>query len=504
LFSAEVVLIFQENANRSVNDLRILFNIDITQINSQWVNAGAGVWVVNEDAFYPYVDASLLSAFSAQFIPAIGSVVVDSTLMAQASTLLFCCNNNNTFYYDGANLYIHISGGDAPFYHVIEIGIANGYSREGFTPVGSTVHYPSRLLSVPSISLARDPLFWGKLQYEGGSAELNNGDGEFDLLAEDYNVYGNQARVLLGFRDLDISQYERIFTGYIETVGIGNEQATIDFKDKRKQLSKQITYTCTALNGITAIQNILLANYDIAYDTTYYNMVEWEDARSKAANVTITATSAQSTIDLIEGICRSIFGIFIVDKDGKFTAKIVRSGDASDFEIPNTDILNYPRAIYDPSEVVTSVKVGYARDWTTTGSAYTYYINTSQESAIYSKYRVYNQRTIDTYLPDLSSAVDFSNTILDYAGTVRPVLDIEVPLKYWNITVGDFCDIEIDRQNAPWFGIRKCEVIGKSFNIERGTVSLTVKKYGEEITYRITTDGASRVTTDGDIRKAGS
>lgn len=495
---------FQDYANRSVSNLRILFNIDITQINSQWVNAGAGVWVVNEDALYPYVDSTLLIGFSAQFFPAIGSVVVDGTILAQSPTLVYCCNNDNTFYWDGSNLYIHIAGGDAPFYHNMELGVANGYSQDGETPVGSAVNYPSRLLSVPSISLARDPLFWGKLQYEGGYADLNNGDGEFDLFAETYNVYGNQARVLIGFKDLPITEYERLFTGYVETMSIDQERASISFKDKRKQLSKQITYSCTALNGITAIQEILLNNYGIVYDSTYYDMVAWEDARSKAANVTISATSAQSTIDLIEGICRSIFGIFVVDRNGKYAAKIVRPGDASTFEIPSADILNYPRSVYNPAEVVTSVRVGYARDWTTSGSAYTYYTNTSQESSIYSKYRVYNERTIDTFLPDLSAAQVFSNVILDYAGTVRPIMDIEVPLKYWDVEVGDFGEIEIDRPYATWYGLRKCEVIGKAFNLEQKTITLTIKKYGGEIAYRVTTDGLYRASTDGALRKAGA
>jgi hypothetical protein len=483
---------FLERASKSINNLRVLFDLDITQLQSLWVNAGAGVWYVNANGLYPEVDSTLLTGLSVvQTLPAVGSVLVDSTQLVQASSLLECSENVESFYWDGANLYISCPAWDSPYLHTINIGIVSGYSREGFTPINGNTYYASRLIGIPSINKARDPLFWGKIQYEGGSVDLNNADGYLDQLGETYNVYGNQARVSIGFEDMPIEDYELLFTGFVETLKIDERNLSITFKDKRKQLTKKIIYTCSALNALEAIEEILFTNYSIPYNGLYYDLVEWEEAKLRALNVTINMQTAASSIEIIQGICESTFGNFITKPDGKYTFKIIQAGDPATFIIPSYDIINYP------------TKIGYARDWTTSQSAYTYLNDTSQEEEIYQRYKTYNERTFNTYLPNLAAAQDFSDAILAYAGTIRPTIDIEVPIKYWNVEVGDFAEVTINRDNATWFGERKCEVIRKSYNLDRGTITFTVKKYGGELFDRITTYGDDRVTTDGDFRRVG-
>jgi len=495
---------FQQRADKSVNNLRVIFAMDITVENEQWVNAGVGVWVVNTDALYENVEDELLSWFTPQSFPAIGSVLSDSIQLVEASTLLECSDNEASFYFDGTNLYVHLENGDSPYIHTVSVGVVFGYSREGFTPIGARTHYASRLLGVPSISKSRDPLYWGKLQFEGGSAELNNGDGGLDQLGEDNNAYGNQARVLVGFEDQPYTEYERLFTGFVDTLNVDERSVTVSFKDKRKQLTKNILYSCTDLNALEAIEEILLDNYEIPYNGLYYDMDLWEDAKSKALDVTIAMTKEEKAIDVIQKICESTFGIFLTDPIGRYAFKIIRKADPATYEIPEHDIINNPSATYDPSEVITSTLIGYERDWTTTGSAYTYLNDTSQEASIFDKYKTYNQRTFDTMLGNVVDAQRFSDQILEYSGTIRAKVDIEVPLKYYTMDVGDFAEIEINRSNSTWFGLRKCEVLRKVYNLDRGTISFTVKIYGSEISYRVTTDGEYRYTTSDELRKVGS
>ena len=70
---------FIECATKSVNNLRILYNLDITQDQDLWVNSGAGIWYVNANGLYPEVDSSLLTGFTViQTFPAVGSVLVDN------------------------------------------------------------------------------------------------------------------------------------------------------------------------------------------------------------------------------------------------------------------------------------------------------------------------------------------------------------------------------------------------------------------------------------------
>jgi len=107
-------------------------------------------------------------------------------------------------------------------------------------------------------------------------------------------------------------------------------------------------------------------------------------------------------------------------------------------------------------------------------------------------------------LPTLTDAENYASILLDYVEEIRPKIEIEVPIKYYMVDVGDFVQVEINRPRAQWFGERKCEVIRKVFNLDKNTISLTVRKYGDEISYRATTDGDLRVTTSDEVRKVGA
>jgi hypothetical protein len=258
------------------------------------------------------------------------------------------------------------------------------------------------------------------------------------------------------------------------------------------------------LNALEAIEEILLDNYEIPYNGLYYTQPLWEDAKTKALDVTIAMVKEEKAIDVIQKICESTFGIFLIDPMGRYSFKIIKSTDPASFEIPEHDIINNPRATYDPSEVITSTRIGYARDWTTTASAYTYLNDTSQETTIFERYKTYNERTFDTMLANITDAQTYSDNILEYSGTIRPKIEIEVPIKYYTMDVGDFAEIEINRSRATWYGLRKCEVLRKVYNLDRNTISFTVKSYGGEISYRVTTDGEYRFTTDDYLRKVGA
>jgi hypothetical protein len=83
-------------------------------------------------------------------------------------------------------------------------------------------------------------------------------------------------------------------------------------------------------------------------------------------------------------------------------------------------------------------------------------------------------------------------------------MEIEVPIKYWQIAVGDFAEVSINRPQSTWLGTRKCEVISKTYNLDRGTITFGIRKYGGDLASRVTTDGAYRITSDGYIRRVGA
>lgn len=459
--------------NKPVTKPRILVQLDIGRFNFQWVNIGAGIWCLYIEADYPFVDSSLLDSFSVQTFTNIGSVTVDGILQTKSDTLLGITNQQGYWYYnsDDKALFVSLIHFDEPSLHDISIGIIYGYSFNEFTPVGDNQLYEGRLLTAPEISSSRDPLYWGKMAFDAGNISLINGDGELDTFAQDNDIYGNQARIYLGYDEIDIDDYLLLYTGLIETVSIGEDFVSIQLSDKRKQLTAPIQYSCTNLNALDAIVEILTAAYPVEYTSTFFDITAWEEASLLVPDITIDMQEQEPVIDVIQNICASIFGLFLITPEGKYSFKIVDTTASAETVINRYDIFNRHTINYDPSEVISSVKVGYAKDWATVQNPYTYLIDTSREEDIFLKYKTYNQKTFDTFLTSLSDAQDFSDTILDYAEEVHGKGNITVPMKYYTLDVGDLADIEIYREVQNLLGIKKSEIIRKSYDLDRALIN---------------------------------
>lgn len=497
---------FQEFSQLSVAPSRILVQLDIGNQNIQWINAGAGIWYVNSANVYTYADLGLLSYFSAQGFLNIGSVQVDGVPQTLVPDLLSLTSAEEAFFYDASDgsVYVHLLANDNPELHTVIFGAVFGYSFDGFTPVGSNTFYEGRLIGSPSVSKSRDPLFFGRLTYQGGGVTLANGDGEFDLFGEENNVYGNEARILAGYDGLHIDDYQRIFTGYIEGIDISEEDFAVQISDKRKQLSKSITYSCTNKNALDAIVEIITTSYtNIDYSGTFFDIDQWDAMTENAPVVTIDMQQPDSTINIIQNICSSVFGIFFITPDNLFSFKIVNITEDVVATILADDILNSHRFSYDPTQVISSARIGYDRDWTTTTNPYTFYTNTDEETAVFLKYKTYNQKEFLTVLPDLSSATEFGMKIMDYTKDVHAVFEITTSMQFYYLEISDMVSVEVKRATTDIFGTATAEVIGVRYNLADLTMNITLRKLTAEeqdYEYRITEEGEQRETENGFLR----
>jgi hypothetical protein len=473
---------FLDYTIQSTTNSKILLEIDISQLNLQWVNSGAGIWKCDFTNGYPEVDPTLLQGFTAQSFSNIGSVQCDLLMLTKVSSLLLVSSTYESFYYDNTNriLYVTLPNYDEPFLHNIFLGVVHGYSKEEFTPVGSNQIYEGRLQQVPSIGYSRDPLYFGKISYNNVSVSLINADGEFDTFADTFNIYGNNARIYFGYKDLDYSQYQLMYSGYIETINISEDYCTITIDDPRKKLSNQVHYTCINKNALDALFDLLQLYSNIIYNNTFFNVAEWDIAKALAPNVTIsmdTDTSTDEIINFIEGICRSCFGLFIIQPDMKYSFKMIDNSATSYTTINKYDNLTDPIAInYDPQEVVSSVGITYDKVNNTNDNGYrTILIDTSQEGAVFAKYKIYKEADFDTYLVDSSGAQAFATKILNYAKDVHGRFTENVPMKYYSVPFGGTVDVEINRNNRTILGTKKCEVLGKTYNLEEENIQLDLR-----------------------------
>jgi len=133
----------------SVSKPRVLVQLDLSKLNLQWVNCGAGICYTNFDGLYPEVDSTLLDGFTAQTFGEIGSVYVDGIFQTKKTTLASLTDATESYYFDRTNeeLYVCIKNYDEPFIHDIHLGVIYGYSADEFTPIDSTILISRRYLS---------------------------------------------------------------------------------------------------------------------------------------------------------------------------------------------------------------------------------------------------------------------------------------------------------------------------------------------------------------------
>jgi predicted transglutaminase-like cysteine proteinase len=388
-------------------------------------------------------------------------------------------DNTEAFYWDSdaRKIYVCLVNYDEPFIHTIMLGIAYGFSFDEFAPVGSSQFFEGRLLGSPVVSQSRDPLYWGKMQYSVGGLSVINSDGKYDTFAQDNDIYGNEARIKFGYKQLDLSDYVTIHTGTLQSIGVSEEELQINLADKRAQLTKPITYSCTDLNALDAIVEILVASYGVIYNETYFDTAAWAAAQAVAPDITMDMKDPAPSIDVIEEICASTFGLFLIMPDNRYSFKIVDTSTTALTTIVHTDILNRHSITYDPSEVISSVRVGYDKNWDSEYvSPYTFVTDTSVEAAAYLKYKTYNQKTFFTLLTTATAASSFASDILDYAKDVHGTGQITVPMKYYSYNVADIVNAEITRETTPMLGtamtsITKLEIISKAYNLRDGNIT---------------------------------
>jgi hypothetical protein len=267
----------------------------------------------------------------------------------------------------------------------------------------------------------------------------------------------------------------------------------VSLEDKRKGLTKAITYTCTNKNALDAILEILQTCYPaIQYTGVFFNITAWELAKANVQNVSINKTDSEPAINTIEEICASVFGMFEITKDNLFSFRIIDQYQSASVEIPPIDVLNKYMITYDPNEVISSAKVIYNLKASS-------YVNTTKEAEVFAKYKTYNQRDFNTWLVTSAASSIFSTKVLEYVKSIHGKFSIQVPLKYHNIEVGTMVNHTIARQNTNMItNEKKCEVLGVNMSLSGvPLLTLDMQIIKDIDAYLVTESGDYLITEDG-------
>ena len=561
----------------------ILFEMDITQGQDFWTTYAAGTWFVNFDVNYPSIDALFLNGLEAVEVNLIGSVIASDTRLNSVSSVSDCQTIESSFYYNsGTNdLYVHCPNHNDPDLFNMRIGVVFGYSMGSQDPFYNNSIYEDRIKSIPSINKQKGSLFFGQVSFDGGEVTLANEDSEFDEFAEDNEIFGNVARLFLGFEGLEYSEFSKIFTGYVENIEISNTEMKVDIQDKRKNLQRaiptafynqtdypdlkdknvnkpipvcygecdNISVICLneeedpapanydflicdmqfhdAINAITEVRvegvvkavsassladatfslaaadytpgdkvtadikgyedpsgnlienaldimaDLFLNYYNLSFNSNFFNTAHWDKANALDINLFINKQT--KFIDIIVKICNSTRCIFLIEDDGRYSSRIFNSEGAVRYEINENEILDFFAIKYDMSKLISSVLIGYDKDWDE--DEYLLLLDDSNESTVFNSFETYNQERFDTLLLNSSDAQTYADNILDIVAGVQKIITIKTTYKYIDAEIGDIVQVYIARPWAIHLNTAKGEIIGISKITDEGTLNLTIRVY---------------------------
>jgi hypothetical protein len=217
-----------------------LVEFDSAQIQTLFFNWTAGVWYIDFRAIYERIDPVYLAGVSSQSIIKVSSIMQDGVQLTVVADVATCITTNKSFFYDIVllRLHIHLDNGAEPSAgHSIQMGITSGVSNVTATYNG--VYYEPRLKSVQVISKSKDPLFFGRISFDGGSIGIDNADGAYDsIMAPGSGLFGSAIRILQGFDTDAYASFLKLGDGVIDGAKVDQLLATIDMVDKRKALSR--------------------------------------------------------------------------------------------------------------------------------------------------------------------------------------------------------------------------------------------------------------------------
>lgn len=222
-----------------VTSINYIFELDIGRLNSFWVNYEPFIWYLNLDDVYPLI-STFLPNHGDFGIENIGSVLEDSEPLQGYASLASLSTYSGSFYFDGSTktLYIRCNDDEKPTTHRIFIGQVYGASKH--PEVFNGVYYAPILRNVGALTQSKDPLYFGKIKFNNFNVTLDNLDGTFDRLAEDFDVFGNRGRLYVGFDQCPRGEYSLLFSGFIGGMKINSESLQVNVQDERRKFSRTL------------------------------------------------------------------------------------------------------------------------------------------------------------------------------------------------------------------------------------------------------------------------
>lgn len=231
---------FETEILKNINSPVIITTFDRLQEQEFWTNYLPNIWFFNLYGSYPNIDDDFENSITINSYTAINQVYQDNVLLAPVQDITECIATRNSWYYSAGqgNVYIHTD--KRPVLSDIEISTASLFFRKGGPNSAyiDGIYYEDKIISIPSISKKKTDIFNGKLVHEGGAINIDNHDGAYDSFLRDNNYLGQLCKIYVGFDGYtSISQFEKKYEGYTESIITRLKQVTFNVKSRQKSFS---------------------------------------------------------------------------------------------------------------------------------------------------------------------------------------------------------------------------------------------------------------------------
>ena len=243
--------------SQPVTEKIVLVDLDVGREQTAWNNERVGVW---GHRFYTYKNtyhalgqgnlgygslggSGTVESGVKDYPAAIGAVTADAESFTEQGSLASVQANVSSFWYDygTSKIYVNCADYNDPAIYMVVLGITMGLSNKGIHI--NNAYYEPRVRGIPVLSKTKDPLFYGIIRHDGGTVELDNHDGFFDNITDDY-LFGQAAEVRYGGnyanKTMAFDEYRKVFTGYTEAASTDWENMSVELVHNIKRLAKTI------------------------------------------------------------------------------------------------------------------------------------------------------------------------------------------------------------------------------------------------------------------------
>lgn len=237
-------------------------------------------------------------------------------------------------------------------------------------------------------------------------------------------------------------------------------------------------------NALDVIEDLMLNFGDISFITSNFDVTEWNLAKANAYDVGIFINSPDDLIDIIGKIIASVFGIFFSKNNGLYTCRIFDEDRTPSKTIQNYEWIGDPKIQNNGSEFLSSIRILYNQDLTE--EEYSNYLNTDYEEEALLRYKAYQQRDIETLLYNEADAIAISNIQMSQSAEVKDIVTRKVKMQHYDLELGDFIIANPStRSTGAINDFQVWEIVGKSWNLNRFEIALTMKNIKEYVESRL-------------------